>query len=109
MQSQIKLEIGTGNGNTALAANCGSINPAYQPLLDIALGGQQLLDFHGQQADKYSNGYLDNAVDSLRNQRSAYLGLTDAQQALRPQVLDFIVKFRDNCRAHPITTIYIVP
>lgn len=60
MQSQIKLEINTGNGNTAPAANCGSINPAWQPLIDIAFGGQQIGDFNGQQAEKFS-GQLDSA------------------------------------------------
>ncbi len=108
MPPQIKLEINTGNGNTAPAANVGTIDPRYQPLLDIAFGGQAIVDFHGYQADKFS-GQLDNAVDSLRNQRSAYQGLPQAQIDLRPQVLDFVRLWRDACRAHPLTTIYIVP
>jgi hypothetical protein len=108
MQPQIKLEISTGNGNTAPVANCGGINPAWQPLLDIAFGGQQIGDFNGQQADKFSS-QLDSAVDSLRNNRSAYVGLGLPQSDLRPQVLDFVLKWRDNCRAHPLATIYIAP
>jgi hypothetical protein len=108
MASQIKLEISTGNGNTAPAANCGTIVATYQPLLDIALGGVAIADLHGQQADKFSS-QLDSAVDSLRNNRAAYQGLTAAQIDLRPQVLDFVLKWRDSCRAHPLSTIYIVP
>jgi hypothetical protein len=109
MQPQIRLEISTGNGNTALAANCGSLNPAYQPLLDIALGGLSITDTHGATADKIGNGYLDSAVDSLRNNRAAYQGLTATQIDLRPQVLDFVRLWRDACRAHPLATIYIMP
>lgn len=108
MQSQIKLKISTGNGNTAPAANVGSIDPRFLPLLDIAFGGQQIGDFHGQQADKFSR-QLDSAVDSLRDNRSAYQGLTAAQIDLRHQVLDFVRLWRDACRAHPLATIYIVP
>jgi hypothetical protein len=108
MQSQIKLEISTGNGNTASAANCGTIVAAYQPLLDIALGGTLLTSFHGQTAQSILVS-LDLAVTSLREQRTAYLGLTQVQQDLRPQVLDFVRLWRDACRAHPLATIYIVP
>jgi hypothetical protein len=108
MASQIKLEISTGNGNTAPAANCGTIVAIYQPLLDIALGGVAIGDLHGQQADKFAST-LDSAVDSLRNNRAAYQGLTAAQIDLRPQVLDFVRLWRDACRAHPLATIYIVP
>jgi hypothetical protein len=107
MPPQIKLEISTGNGNTAPAANCGSIDPIYQPLLDIALG-QQIADWHGRQADNYLTD-LDRAIDSLRNNRAAYQSLTAAQIDLRPRVLDFVRVFRDACRNHPLATIYVVP
>jgi hypothetical protein len=109
MASQIRLEISTGNGNTAVAANVGAIVPTYQPLLDIALGGLNIPDIHGIQADKMTNSYLENAVESLRTNRAAYQGLTAAQIELRPQVLDFVRLWRDACRAHPLATVYIVP
>jgi hypothetical protein len=77
MTSQIKLEIDTGNQNTATAANCGALNALFLPLLDIAFRGQQIPDYHGQQAQNIIPE-LDRAVDSLRNGRRDYLALTSA-------------------------------
>jgi hypothetical protein len=108
MASQIKLEIDTGNGNTALAVNCGSIDSNYEPLLAIALGGQSIGDFHKQDAKSVAN-QLDNAINSLRFARGDYLGLTPVQQNLRPQLLDFVTRWRESCRAHPNCTTFIVP
>jgi hypothetical protein len=109
MTSQIKLEIDTGNGNTALAANCGSINPQYQPLFDVAFGGQLIADVHRQSARDVENSYLSPAIDMLRNDRKAFAALTDVEQGYRPQVLEFCVNWRDKCREHPNCVVFVVP
>jgi hypothetical protein len=78
-------------------------------LLDITFGGQPVTDFNKQGARRDILGQLDRAVESLRIQRGDYQGLTEAQQALRPQVLDFVVKWREKCREHPSCVVSIVP
>jgi hypothetical protein len=107
MASQIKLEIETGGGNTALAANCGTLNPLYSPLVLIAFG-QEIDALHGLVAgDVLAN--LDPAINSLRSNRYAYQVLTVAEQGYRQPLLDFCLNWRDNCRRHPNAVIYIVP
>lgn len=109
MATSLKLEMPTGNGNTALAANCGTINPIYQPLLDIALKGQQFGNYNGAEGAKVASSLLDPAIESLRTQRNEYQVLTPVQQEYRPQVLDFCIQFRDKCREHPQALLYVVP
>jgi hypothetical protein len=109
MSPQIRLEIDTGNGNTALAANCGSINSQYLPLFDIAFRGQPIADLHRQGARDVERSYLDSAIDTLRNDRRAFAGLTAVEQDYRPTVLVFCENWRDKCREHPNCVVYLVP
>jgi hypothetical protein len=106
--SRIKLTIDTGNGNIAIAADSGAIDPTWQPLLDIAFGGQQIADFNNKPARDVV-GSLDNAINAMRSDRTAYTGLTPVQQGLRPTVLAFLTNWREDCREHPITVVSIDP
>lgn len=108
MASQIKLEIDTGTGDTALAANCGPINPNHEPLFSIVFGGQSIYDLSGQNAQDAVGEYLDAGITALRD-RNQFQSLTVIEQSYRPQVLDFCVNLRDKCRQHPNCTIYIIP
>lgn len=107
MLQKIKLTIETGNGNVAIAADSGQAGAVWQPLLDIALGSQ-IGDFNGLDA-KDMAGKLDNAIDSLRNDRASYAALTPAQLGLRPKILEFLTNWREDCREHPSTIILIEP
>lgn len=109
MQTQITLQMPTGNGNTALAANCGSINPIYQPLLDIAFQGQTIGDYHNLDADRCAQNLLTPAIDNLRQQRGNYAGLTPLEQGYRLQVLEFLTQWRDKCREHPQAIVSVIP
>jgi hypothetical protein len=107
-QLQVHLEIETGAGNTALAGSCGTTSDLFIPLWDIAFRGMSIGDFHGKQASDVSND-LDRAIDSLQWDRNAYLGLTLAQQAGRPQAEAYLIVWRDLCRKHPSCRITILP
>lgn len=107
-QVQIHLEIDTGAGNTALAGNCGTTSDLFFPLWDIAFQGTVIDKFHGRQASDMLSE-LDRAIDSLQWDRNAYLGLTTAQQAGRPQAEAYLVVWRDLCRKHPSCRITIQP
>lgn len=108
MQVQIRLDIDTGAGNIATAANAGVLSSTFTPLLAIALGGQSINDFHRWAASDVAV-YLDIAIDSLRLQRGDYLSLTETQIALKPQVEAYLVNWRDLCRKHPSCYISITP
>lgn len=108
MQVQIRLDIDTGSGNYATAGNAGVLPSTFIPLLDIAFGGQSIDKFHGSLSGDMAN-QLDNAIVSLRRDRGNYLGLTEAQIALRPQVEAYLVSWRDLCRKHPSCVVSIVP
>ena len=108
MQSQIRLDIDTQGGNYATAGSAGILSSSFQPLLDIAFRGQRIDDFHRLQAQDMSS-QLDRAIDSLQRDRRDYLGLTEPQIALRPQVEAYLVGWRDLCRKHPGCYVSIVP
>lgn len=108
MQVQIRLDIDTGSGNYATAGNAGVLFATFKPILDIAFGGQTVDDFHRLDAGSMGS-QIDRAIDSLQRDRRSYLGLTDAQIALRPQVEAYLIGWRDLCRKHPNCYIAIVP
>jgi hypothetical protein len=108
MQSQIRLDIDTGNGNYAIAANAGVLSSTFQPLLDIAFNGQIVDDFHRIAATEMADR-LDKAIDSLQRDRRSYSGLTEPEIALRPQVEAYLLGWRDLCRKHPSCVVSIVP
>jgi hypothetical protein len=108
MGTQIRLEMDTGNGNTALAADCGTINPLYQPLFDIAFDNQPIGSYHGQRATDIVK-FVNRAVESLMLDRDAYRGLTAVEKGYRSAVLTFCVAWRDKLREHPEAKLYLVP
>jgi hypothetical protein len=108
MLQKIKLIIETGNGNVAIAADSGQIDVVWQPLLDIAFRGQVIGDFNRVPAGDMGKN-LNDAIDSLRNDRGSYASLTPAQLGLRPRILEFLTNWREDCREHPATFISIEP
>jgi hypothetical protein len=118
----LKIQINTGNGCFAsadLSSYC-QTHPnytkdrdltypeSYNPLLLIASGGSNLVDFNGIDCQRLA-GTLDNIVNSLRVDRTNYQTLTLSQQNLRLPVLDFVTLFREVCRAHPSCNVYFYP
>jgi hypothetical protein len=108
MQVQIRLDIDTGSGNYAIAGNAGTLPSTFQPLLDIAFGGQSIDKLHRTDANSMAS-QLDNAINSIRQDRGNYLGLTEVQIAFRPQVEAYLIGWRDLCRKHPGCYVSIVP
>jgi hypothetical protein len=108
MASRIKLEIGTGNGNTVLVADLSTLNPAYEPLFLIAFQGAILGDYNGRPANDIA-GKIDQAVDSLRDRRGDYAGLSPTEQEYRQPFLEYCLRWREKCREHPNASVYINP
>jgi hypothetical protein len=108
MSLTIKLEIDTGNGNSALVANIGTISDAMLPVFAVAFDNQPVTDLHGKTAvDALKN--LDNAINKSRTDRAAFANLTAAEQTYRQQVLDFVTRWRIDCREHPLAVNYFYP
>jgi hypothetical protein len=104
----VKLIIDTGNGNIAVAADSGRIDPNWQSLINIAFQGQAIVDFNNTSSSKMT-GYLDTAITSLRNDRQSYASLTPTELALRPKLLEFLTNWREDCREHSSTNVSIEP
>jgi hypothetical protein len=106
--TQIILEIETGAGSRVLVANVGYFNSSYQPLYNICFGGRSTDFFHNLTAEAVI-AELKSAIESLKTDRSSYLGLTPIEQGYRLSILELCLKLKDLCIKHPNAVVSLAP
>jgi hypothetical protein len=103
--TQIRLEIATGNGNTATASAYPTPLVAWEPMLFLA-GGQLFANYNGYTAGRLA-GDFDSIINNLREAPYLFASLTAVQQGYRFPMLDYFTRLRDACREHPNCTVYV--
>jgi hypothetical protein len=107
MAKIIRLEVDTGNGNTAIAFTSGGYNLVYDDLLELAIG--IIIDsFEARQASDVARD-CDAAIQGFRNSRGSFAALAPVNQSARIPAMEWFTKLRDACREHPVAIVYIIP
>jgi hypothetical protein len=98
---RIILDIDTGSGNYAKAAEIGNYRPNYG-LFWTQVGIQPIESLHGQSAKDLASQF-DSAIQTMHDDINQFANLAEPIRRDYDEALAFLTNWRNECRLHPST------
>jgi hypothetical protein len=96
---RIVLDIETGSGNYAKAAEIGTYQPNYG-LFWAQVGIPPIANLHNQSASDVANQF-DKAIQAMHDDTAQFTTFTEPVRRDYDKALEFLTNWRNECRLHP--------